>query len=68
MKLKMNREHYQNPDAAPSGLLWVPKQGFDSEEEAREQGFLTSKRQLYTCTFCSKLHIAKKWKEVTSDQ
>ena len=57
MKLKILREHFQNPDAAPSGLTWVPKIPFESEEEAKESGLLTSKKETYTCGLCSKLHL-----------
>lgn len=66
MKLKMYREHYRSKD---SGLTWVPKESFDTEEEAIIGAqFIPNDWHIYTCGLCSKYHIGRvKTKRITSN-
>jgi hypothetical protein len=56
MQLKINREHFITLD---NGFTWVPKIGFGSLQEIKNNGFNLNKWHPYTCTICNKLHVAK---------
>lgn len=63
MKLKLLREHYQSN----TRQIWTPKKAFESREEIKEAGFYAGKWDIYRCTFCKKLHVAKVKKDNTDD-
>lgn len=55
MQLRMLREHY----ARKKNNVWIPKLSFTSEEDIKAlTGYDPEMCNYYTCSVCSKLHIA----------
>jgi hypothetical protein len=64
MKPKGIREHFRTTD---SGISWIPKKAFVSEEAIKDAKLYANKWHPYQCGYCDLFHVSKIWKVEAHD-